>query len=57
MEGKKVMVYFNLEEEVVDFIEIVFFFVEDMLKENGGIYLKGLDWNFYVLEDGLVIIG
>ena len=57
VEGKKVTAYSNSEEEAVDFTEIVPFSVEDMLKENGGIYSKGPDWNPYALEDGLVITG
>ena len=57
VEGKKVTAYSNSEEEAVDFTEIVPFSVEDMLKENGGLYSKGPDWNPYALEDGLLITG
>ena len=57
IEGKKVTAYSNSEEEAVDFTEIVPFSVEDMLKENGGIYSKGPDWGAYALEDGLIITG
>jgi putative intracellular protease/amidase len=28
-----------------------------MLKENGGIFSKGEDWNPYAVEDGLLITG
>jgi len=28
-----------------------------MLKENGGIYSRGLDWQSYVVSDGLLITG
>jgi len=31
--------------------------VEDMLKENGGIYSKSGDWEVYVLEDVNLITG
>lgn len=55
--GKKVTAYSNSEEEAVDFTTIVPFSVEDMLKENGGIYSKGPDWHPYVQEDGLLITG
>ncbi|MEL7122214.1 MAG: type 1 glutamine amidotransferase domain-containing protein [Bacteroidota bacterium] len=55
--GKKVTAYSNSEEEAVQFTDIVPFSVEDMLKENGGIYSKGPDWNPYVLEDGLLVTG
>ena len=54
---KKVTAYSNSEEEAVDFTKIVPFSVEDMLKENGGVYSKGPDWNPYALEDGLLITG
>jgi len=57
IQGKKVTAYSNSEEEAVDFTEIVPFSVEDMLKENGGIYSKGPDWGAYALEDGLLITG
>ncbi len=55
--GKKVTAYSNSEEEAVDFTKIVPFSVEDMLKENGGTYSKGPDWNPYAQEDGLLITG
>ncbi|HAP58856.1 MAG TPA: type 1 glutamine amidotransferase domain-containing protein [Cytophagales bacterium] len=57
VQGKKVTAYSNSEEEAVDFTEIVPFSVEDMLKENGGIYSRGEDWSAYAVEDGLLITG
>ncbi|MFY0651086.1 MAG: type 1 glutamine amidotransferase domain-containing protein [Cyclobacteriaceae bacterium] len=57
VQGKKVTAYSNSEEEAVNFTGIVPFSVEDMLKENGGIYSKGPDWDAYALEDGLLITG
>ncbi|MEO1053336.1 MAG: type 1 glutamine amidotransferase domain-containing protein [Bacteroidota bacterium] len=57
IQGKKVTAYSNSEEEAVQFTDIVPFSVEDMLKENGGIYSKGEDWSAYALEDGLLITG
>ena len=57
VEGKKVTAYSNSEEEAVQFTDIVPFSVEDMLKEQGGTYSKGQDWNPYVLEDGLLVTG
>lgn len=45
VKGKKVTAYSNSEEEAINFQDIVAFSVEDMLKENGGIYSKGADWN------------
>ena len=57
VQGKQVTAYSNSEEKAVDFTDIVPFSVEDMLKENGGIYSKGEDWSSYALEDGLLITG
>lgn len=57
IQGKKVTAYSNSEEEAVNFTEIVPFSVEDMLKEQGGIYSKGPDWGPYALEDGLILTG
>lgn len=55
--GKKVTGFSNTEEEAVQLTDIVPFLVEDMLKEKGGIFSKGEDWNPYALEDGLLITG
>ncbi|WP_438712802.1 type 1 glutamine amidotransferase domain-containing protein [Aquimarina muelleri] len=55
--GKKVTGFTNSEEEAVQLTSIVPFLVEDMLKNNGGIYSKGQDWAPYALEDGLLITG
>jgi putative intracellular protease/amidase len=55
--GKKVTGFTNTEEDAVQLTSIVPFLVEDMLKENGGIYSKGDDWAPYALEDGLLITG
>ncbi|MEO1030936.1 MAG: type 1 glutamine amidotransferase domain-containing protein [Bacteroidota bacterium] len=57
VEGKKVTAYSNTEEAAIDFTDIIAFSVEDMLKENGGIYSKGPDWNPYAQEDGLLVTG
>jgi len=57
VEGKKVTGFTNTEEAAVGLTDIVPFLVEDMLKENGGIYSKGEDWGSYVVRDGLLITG
>jgi putative intracellular protease/amidase len=36
---------------------VVPFLVEDMLKENGGIYSKAADWQPHVIVDGNLITG
>jgi putative intracellular protease/amidase len=55
--GKKVTGFSNTEEEAVQLTDVVPFLVEDMLKENGGLFSKGDDWTPYALEDGLLITG
>ncbi|MBQ4820926.1 type 1 glutamine amidotransferase domain-containing protein [Aquimarina sp. MMG016] len=57
VKGKKVTGFANTEEDAVQLTSIVPFLVEDMLKENGGIYSKSDDWAPYALEDGLLITG
>ena len=57
VKDKKVTGFSNSEEEAVGLSKIVPFLVEDMLKENGGIYSRGLDWKSYVVSDGLLITG
>ena len=57
VKGKKVTGFTNTEEAAVELTEVVPFLVEDMLKENGGIYSKAADWSPYALEDGLLITG
>ena len=57
VDGKKVTGFTNTEEEAVELTDIVPFLVEDMLKENGGIYSKKGDWESYTVEDGLLITG
>ncbi len=57
VKGKKVTGFTNTEEAAVKLTDVVPFLVEDMLKENGGIYSKGEDWAEYALVDGLLITG
>lgn len=57
VKGKKVTGFTNSEEEAVELTEVVPFLVEDMLKENGGIYSKEADWNEYAITDGNLITG
>lgn len=45
----------NSEEAAVGLTEAVPFLVEDMLKQSGGNYSKGSDWQPYVsIEENLV---
>lgn len=57
VDGKKVTGFTNTEEEAVQLTSVVPFLVEDMLKNNGGIYSKKADWTSYAVEDGLLITG
>jgi putative intracellular protease/amidase len=57
VKGKKVTGFTNTEEEAVGLTKVVPFLVEDMLKEKGGTYSKGGDWQSHVLTDGLLVTG
>ena len=57
VKGKKVTGFTNTEEALVKLTDVVPFLVEDMLKENGGIYSKKGDFEEYAIEDGLLITG
>ena len=47
----------NSEEAAIGLTHVVPFLVEDMLKENGGIYSKAADWQPHVVVDGNLITG
>ena len=55
--GKKVTGFTNSEEAGVGLTEVVPFLVEDMLKDNSGIYEKGDDWSSFVVVDGKLVTG
>lgn len=55
--NKKVTGFTNEEEAAVQLTDIVPFLLEEMLKENGGVYSKIGDWQPYAVEDGLLITG
>ncbi len=57
VEGKAVTGFTNTEEQAVGLVEVVPFLVEDMLRNDGGKYSKGADWQPYVVTDGLLITG
>lgn len=57
VKGKKMTGFTNEEEEAVQLTNVVPFLVEDMLKENGGIYTKGDNWVAYAVQDGNLITG
>ena len=45
------------EEEAVQLTKDVSFLVENMLKQNEGVYCKGEDWGSYVEVDGNLVTG
>ncbi len=57
VQGRQVTGFKNSEEDGVGLTQVVPFLVEDMLKENGGIYSSGDDWSSYAVQDGLLITG
>ncbi|WP_114905251.1 type 1 glutamine amidotransferase domain-containing protein [Kordia sp. SMS9] len=57
VKNKNVTGFSNTEEAAVQLTEVVPFLVEDMLKNNGGIYSKVSDWNSHAVKDGLLITG
>lgn len=57
VKGKNVTGFSNSEEAAVQLTAVVPFLVEDMLKENGGIFSQGKDWTPYAQEDGMLITG
>ncbi|MBC8753901.1 type 1 glutamine amidotransferase domain-containing protein [Kordia sp. YSTF-M3] len=57
VKNKNVTGFTNSEEAAVQLTDVVPFLVEDMLKENGGIYSKVADWNPHAVKDGLLITG
>jgi len=57
VKGKNVTGFTNTEEEAVQLTAVVPFLVEDMLKQNGGIFAKKDNWMVNVVSDGNLITG
>lgn len=55
--GKRVTGFSNTEEDAVGLSKVVPFLLEDMLKNEGGLYAKGPDWGSYIEIDGHLITG
>lgn len=55
--GKQVTGFSNSEEKAAGLTDAVPFLVEDMLKEAGGEYSKGADWQSHVVISGNLITG
>jgi putative intracellular protease/amidase len=57
VQGKKVAGFTNTEEAAAQLTDVVPFLVEDMLRNHGGNYSKGADWQSYVVSDANLITG
>jgi putative intracellular protease/amidase len=55
--GLRVTGFTNTEEAAAGLTDVVPFLLEDMLKERGGHYERGADWQPHVVRDGLLITG
>ena len=55
VKGRSVTGFANSEEAAIGLTHVVPLLVEDMLKENGGIYSKAADWQPHVIVDGNLI--
>jgi putative intracellular protease/amidase len=55
--GKKVAGYSNTEEAASGLTEVVPYLVEDMLKQNGGIYSKADNFQAHMVSDGNLVTG
>ena len=55
--GRQVTGFTNTEEAAAQLTDVVPFLVEDVLRQNGGLYSKAGDWQPYVVSDGNLITG
>lgn len=56
-QGKKITGFSNSEEEAVQLSDVVPFLIEDVFKAQGAQYVKGADWQSFVVKDGLFVSG
>ncbi|HEH9428605.1 type 1 glutamine amidotransferase domain-containing protein [Aeromonas veronii] len=57
VKGKRVTGFSNSEETAIGLTDVVPFLVEEMLKDNGGVYHCADNWQSHVECDGLLITG
>lgn len=55
--GKQVSGFSNTEEQAVGLAEVVPFLLETRLRELGGLYHSGPDWQPFAVRDGKLITG
>ena len=57
IKGKRLTSFTNSEEDAVGLSEVVPFLLEDALKSEGAVYVKGQDWSNFVIVDGNLVTG
>jgi len=57
VQNRTVTGFSNTEEDAVQLTDVVPFLLENELKNKGGNYQKGADWNAFAVQDGLLITG
>ena len=57
VQGRQVTGFSNAEEAAVQLSDVVPFLVEDELKQLGGQYTSGPDWQPHMVGDGLLVTG
>ncbi len=57
VDGRRVSAFTNTEEEAVGLSAVVPFLLEDRLKELGGRFERGSDWQPFAVQDGNLITG
>jgi putative intracellular protease/amidase len=57
VDGRRVSAFTNTEEEAVGLTKVVPFLLEDRLKELGGRFERGSDWQPFAIQDGNLITG
>jgi len=57
VQGRAVTCFSNSEEAAIGLTQVVPYLLEDMLKQNGGNYVKADDWQPHAVSDGLLITG
>uniref|UniRef100_UPI0030C6BE67 type 1 glutamine amidotransferase domain-containing protein n=1 Tax=Vibrio sp. 10N TaxID=3058938 RepID=UPI0030C6BE67 len=57
VQGKQLTGFSNAEEDAVGLSDVVPFSLEDELKKRGATYLKGPDWQEFVVVDGRLVTG
>jgi putative intracellular protease/amidase len=57
IKGKRVTGFTDSEEEAIGLTSVVPFLLEDQLRERGGIFSKGPNWDSHIEVDGKLITG